>query len=77
MDISDSHLFAKSSSEAVYFPQNVVRPFVSQHHLDAFTRRLNEQETRIFCKDGKAAVDMWEYIDSLKGELQLHPQDHS
>jgi len=76
MDMSDTQLFAKSCSEATYFPQNIVRQFVSQHRLKALSRRLDEHEERIFCRDRDAAVDMWEYSDSSKGKLQQQSYDY-
>jgi len=76
MDMSDYQLFSKSCSAAASFPQNIVRPFVSQHHLDAFFRRLNEHEKRLFCRDGDAAVDLWEYSSSSRGMINRQSRHH-
>lgn len=51
------------------FPTNIVRPTTSRHHLEGFNRRLNQHKSRLFCEDGSANLDLWEYNDNF-GEFR-------
>jgi hypothetical protein len=64
---SDIELLIESCKQAAIFPRNLIDKLVPQHHLDAYFARLDNQSSRIFCEDGKAAVDIWEYDDNVKG----------
>ena len=64
---SDTEQLIESCKQAWKFPQNLVQKFTPQHHLDAYYARLDEQAPRLFCEDGKAALNIWEYDDNVKG----------
>lgn len=64
---SDTEQLIESCKQAWKFPQNLVHKFTPQHHLDAYFARLDEQAPRLFCEDGKAALNIWEYDDNVKG----------
>jgi hypothetical protein len=68
---SDTELLIESCKQASIFPRNLVRKFTPQHHLIAYFARLDEQAPRLFCEDGKAAVDIWEYDDNVKGGANI------
>ncbi|CZR62157.1 uncharacterized protein PAC_12054 [Phialocephala subalpina] len=67
---SDTELLRKSCLEAFDFPKNVVRTSTPQHHLNTYRVRLAAEidtfnnSDRLFCEDGKAALDIWEYDDN-------------
>jgi hypothetical protein len=63
---SDSQLLQRSCLDAAQFPNNIVRQDTPKHHLDVYYKRLNDQSERLFCEDGKAAVDILEYSEILK-----------
>jgi hypothetical protein len=67
--MSDKQLFARSSKDAATFPRNTVRSTTSPHQLGGFSRRLDEHDRRLFCPDGKASLDLWEYDDNVEGML--------
>jgi hypothetical protein len=67
--MSDKELFSASCASAGLFPTNTVRPTTSRHHLEGFYRRLNEHRNRLFCEEGKASLDLWEYHDNFRGTL--------
>jgi hypothetical protein len=64
---SDTEKLIESCKQAWKFPQNLVQKITPQHHLDAYYARLDEQAPRLFCEDGKAALNIWEYDDNVKG----------
>jgi hypothetical protein len=72
--LSDSEQLRRSCLNAFDFPNNIVRTSTPQHYLDAYRLRLAEQidsynkADRLFCEDGKAALDIWEYDDNVKGD---------
>lgn len=66
-DLSDTELLANSCLDASNFPRNIIRHYTPQHHLDAYFSRLDRQAPDLFCEDGKAALDIWEYDDVVKG----------
>jgi hypothetical protein len=66
----DTELLIGSCNQAPTFPRNLVQKLIPQHHLSAYFARLEEQAPRLFCEDGKAALDIWEYDDSVKGKLK-------
>lgn len=67
--MSDKQLLSRSCNAAGSFPKNVVRSTTSRHHLEGFFRRLNDHKGRLFCEDGKASLDLWEFYDSF-GEFR-------
>jgi hypothetical protein len=65
--MSDQQLLLKSSSEAAAFPKNTIRSNTSQHHLTGYFLKLNEHEERLFCDDGKAGLNLFEYNENTNG----------
>jgi hypothetical protein len=64
---SDTDLLIESCKKASIFPKNIVHQFTPLHHLEGYFNRLDEQAPRLFCEDGQAALDIWEYDDNVKG----------
>jgi len=64
---SDLELLIASCNQSAIFPSNLVHKLIPRYYLDAYFARLDEQSSRLFCEDGKAAVDIWEYDDNVKG----------
>jgi hypothetical protein len=56
----------ESCKQASNFPRDLVHKSTPHHHLDAYFARLEEQAPRLFCKDGNAALNIWEYDDNIK-----------
>ena len=67
--MSDKQLFSRSCLDAATFPRNAVRSTTSPHQLNGFSRRLDEHDKRLFCPDGRASLDLWQYDDNDKGML--------
>jgi hypothetical protein len=64
---SSTELLIESCKKASTFPINIVRQSTPFHHLESYFTRLGHQAPRLFCEDGEAALDMWEYDDNVKG----------
>ncbi|KAL5316660.1 hypothetical protein ACEPPN_015709 [Leptodophora sp. 'Broadleaf-Isolate-01'] len=64
--LTDQELLKRATLKAGTFPKNTVRPTTSRHHLDGYLKRLNSHNWRLFCDDGKASVDLWDYDDYAK-----------
>ncbi|KAL2073992.1 hypothetical protein VTL71DRAFT_7770 [Oculimacula yallundae] len=64
---SDDELFHMATTKAATFPVNTIRPTVSQHQLESYRKRLGSHAERLFCDDGDASIDLWEYNDRVKG----------
>lgn len=64
---SDFELLIESCNQAATFPRNLVHKLIPQYQLDVYFAHLDDQSSRLFCEDGKAAVDIWEYDDNIKG----------
>jgi len=64
---SDAELFTNSCWQYASFPKNIIKHTTPQHHLDRYGERLDEHEHRIFCEDGQASVDIWEFDDNVQG----------
>jgi hypothetical protein len=69
---SDTQLLIESCKRASIFPINIVRQFTPPHQLEAYYTQLDQQAPRLFCVDGEAALDIWEYEDNVKGATS-HP----
>ena len=67
--MSDNQLFSRSCTNAATFPKNIVRSTTSKHNLESFFNRLEEHNDRLFCGDGKASIELWEYLDTVQGML--------
>lgn len=49
------------------FPQNLTHHGAPEHTQTAYTRRLDEREDRLFCRDdGRTRLDMLEYDERTK-----------
>jgi hypothetical protein len=72
--MSDADLFTKSCLQASFFPKNIVRHSIPQHHLDDYVSRLDRESSRLFCDDGRAALDILEYDDEVKGTILAEKQ---
>ncbi|KAH9207730.1 hypothetical protein DL95DRAFT_395781, partial [Leptodontidium sp. 2 PMI_412] len=59
--LTDQELLKRATLKSGTFPKNTVRPTTSRHHLDGYLKRLNSHNWRLFCDDGKASVDLWDY----------------
>ncbi|KAH7313155.1 hypothetical protein BKA65DRAFT_517421 [Rhexocercosporidium sp. MPI-PUGE-AT-0058] len=64
--LSDQELLKGATLKSGNFPKNTVRPTTSRHHLDGYLKRLNSHDRRLFCDDGKASVDLWDYDEYAK-----------
>jgi hypothetical protein len=64
---SDTELLIESCKKAPFFPKNIVLQSTPLHHLESYFIRLEQHARRLFCEDGKAALDIWEYDDNVKG----------
>ncbi|KAF4628548.1 hypothetical protein G7Y89_g9603 [Cudoniella acicularis] len=53
----------KSCETFMTYPKNIVRSTTPQHYLQQYYNRLSSHQDRIFCDDGKASLDIWEYDD--------------
>ncbi|CAG8948908.1 hypothetical protein HYFRA_00002034 [Hymenoscyphus fraxineus] len=62
--MSYQSLFLTACENVDKFPKNTIRSSTSRNHLDSFFRRLNEQDRRIFYRDNKASVNIWEFQDN-------------
>lgn len=73
--MKDQDLFLKSCKAAADYPENIVKHNTYKHHLQAYRARLDEKirTGRLFCDEGKAALDIWEFDDGLPG---LHSRGH-
>jgi hypothetical protein len=71
--MTDKQLLSSSCLAAGSFPKNIVRSTASRYHLEGFYKRLNEDKNRLFCEDGKASLDLWEYYDSFGGTSHVEP----
>ncbi|KAG4430226.1 hypothetical protein IFR05_014297, partial [Cadophora sp. M221] len=63
---ANSVLFAKSCSEAASYPKNLVQSPFSRSHLERYGNRLHEQSGRLFCEEGRAAVNLWDYDENIE-----------
>jgi hypothetical protein len=70
--MTDLDLFVESSKAADRYPENVVRHNTYTHNLRAYRDSLNEREGVLFCTEGKALLDLWEYDDELQGLCLLY-----
>ncbi|KAK0102818.1 hypothetical protein ONS96_005453 [Cadophora gregata f. sp. sojae] len=64
--LPDQELLRGATLKAATFPRNTVRPTTSRHHLEGYLKRLNSHDGRLFCVDGKASIDLWDYDDFAK-----------
>lgn len=65
--MADQDLFVESCKAAELFPENVVRHNTYTHNLKAYRTLLNGRAGVLFCAEGKARLDIWEYYDALPG----------
>jgi hypothetical protein len=65
--MSDLKLLLRSCNEAATFPKNTIRSNTSRHHLEGYFLKLNEHDERLFCEDGEAGLNLFEYDDKTKG----------
>ena len=65
--MTDLDLFVESSKAANRYPENVVRHNTYTHNLEAYRATLKERAGVLFCMEGKAHLDLWEYDDALPG----------
>jgi hypothetical protein len=67
----DDVRFMQSCTNTAGYPKNIVCHNSYDHVLTAYTEQLDEQESRLFCDELKAAVYIWHYDEAKKGV-----QDH-
>jgi hypothetical protein len=60
-NVQDQEWFVRSCSEAALYPQNLVYHDTYEHNLKAYVVRLDERESRLFCKESTSTLDIWEY----------------
>jgi len=65
--MTDLDLFVESFKAADRYPENVVRHNTYTHNLKTYRAILNERAGVLFCMEGKALLDLWEYDDALPG----------
>jgi hypothetical protein len=65
--MSDNELFKTACERADSFPINSIRSITSKQHLDGYRERLKGHADRLFCGDGNASLDIWEYNDIVAG----------
>lgn len=65
---TDTELLDNSCSQVHLFPYNILHHAMPQHHLKSYQKHLAEREASLFCEDGLASLDMFEYDDNVKGE---------
>ena len=70
--MTDQDLFVESCKAAERYPENVVRHNTYKHNLKAYRTILNERAGVLFCMEGKALLDIWEYYDALPGLSATH-----
>jgi hypothetical protein len=63
----DSELIAKSIQEADLFPGNIVISSTPGYQLESYLKRLGDEATKIFCKEGESKLHILEYDDHAKG----------
>ncbi len=56
-----------SIKAAADYPRNIVRHNTYEHSLEAYSRLLDESESRLFAKQAEAALDFWEFDFDGKG----------
>jgi hypothetical protein len=73
--MSDQQLLLRSSSEAATFPKNTIRSNASRHHLEGYFLKLNEHQERLFCDDGQAGLNLFEYDENTNGPWCAETED--
>jgi len=61
--------FRNSFDAASTYPKNLNDHDTYDHNLDAFARRLDERESKLFCEESRVALDFWECDDQGRGML--------
>ncbi len=65
--MTDQDSFIQSCKAAHRYPENVVRHNTYTHNLNAYRDILTKRAPLLFCPEGKALLDIWEYYDTLSG----------
>jgi hypothetical protein len=63
----DEERFKQSCTNAAGYPKNIIYHNSYDHVLTTYAEQLNEQESRLFCDELKAAVYIRDYNEAKKG----------
>lgn len=63
----DQELFLESCKAWERYPENVVKHNTYTHTLKSYASILDERAGVLFCAEGKALLDIWEYYDAISG----------
>jgi hypothetical protein len=66
-DVQDKEWFVQSCGEAALYPTNLVYHDTYDYNLKAYTARLDERESLLFCIEKASLLDLWEYDDFSQG----------
>lgn len=58
---------ARSCFDAAVFPKNLIDPWTYDHSLEKYVERLDQNQSRLFYNESKAAVEVLELEDQGKG----------
>ena len=56
-----------SCDAANSYPMNLVKQSVYEHILSAYSRRLDEQDSRLFRSETEASLDFWDFDHDGEG----------
>ena len=64
--------FLRSCNRSVDFPKNLISCDLHAYDRESYFTRLQENQSRLFCEERKASVDIWDLGDAEKGMYLAH-----